>query len=86
MKELEKLLKALANRRRLAILKYLKENQRASVGELAYEISLSFKATSKHLAILSSVDIVDKTQVGLQMFYSLLPKQKPVVKRILKLL
>lgn len=35
MKEFEKPPKALANRRRLAIVKYLKQNREAAVGEIA---------------------------------------------------
>ena len=60
MRKLERILKALANRRRLAILKYLKENKNAPVAEIAYEIDLSFKSTSKHLGILSAIDIIGK--------------------------
>lgn len=86
MKKLEKILKALANRRRLAILKYLKENKKAPVAEIAHEIDLSFKATSKHLGILLSVDILEKDQINLQMFYYLSEKQKPEAKHILSLL
>jgi len=71
MKDIEKTLKALANRRRLAILKYLDKKSKASVGEIAKEIKLSFKATSKHLGILRNADILDREQVNLQMFYYL---------------
>ncbi|MDO8624160.1 MAG: metalloregulator ArsR/SmtB family transcription factor [bacterium] len=70
-KELERIMKALANRRRLAILKYLKEEKEANVGDIAEKIRLSFKATSKHLGILSSSGIVDRDQRSLQMFYRL---------------
>ena len=70
MKDLEKVLKALANRRRLAILKYLKSNKQETVGGIAGEIGLSFKATSKHLGILSSCDILEKEQKSLQVFLS----------------
>lgn len=86
MKKLEKILKALANRRRLAILKYLKENRQAPVGEISHEINLSFKATSKHLSILSALDIVDKEQRSLQMFYRLSDNQEAPVKYIISLL
>lgn len=86
MKELEKTLKALANRRRLAILRYLKKNREASVGEIAGEISLSLKATSKHLGILAACDIVEREQRSLQMFYQLASNQKPAAKHILSLL
>jgi DNA-binding transcriptional ArsR family regulator len=86
MKELERSLKALANRRRLAILKYLKANKEAPVSEIAQEIHLSFKATSKHLSVLSAADIVERDQRGLQMFYRLSAQQKPVARRTLDLL
>lgn len=71
MKELEKIFKALANRRRLAILQFLKKNKEASVGTIARAIKLSVKATSKHLGILSAVDIVEKEQRRLLVFYRL---------------
>ena len=68
MKELERSLKALANKRRLAILKYLKQKKEAPVGEIAEAIKLSLRATSKHLGVLASVDIVEKDQRSLQIF------------------
>jgi DNA-binding transcriptional ArsR family regulator len=86
MRKLEKILKALANRRRLAILKYLKENKEAPVAEIAHEIDLSFKATSKHLSILLAVDIVEREQRSLQMFYRFSGDQDPAVKYIISLL
>lgn len=85
-RELEKQLKALANRRRLAILKYLKEHKEAPVGEIAHEIKLSFKSTSKHLAVLAALDIIERDQRSLQMFYRLTPTQPAAVQRILSLL
>lgn len=72
-KESERILKALANRRRLAIMKVLKKEKEANVSEIAGEIKLSLKATSKHLSILFAVDIVDKEQRSLQMWYRLSP-------------
>jgi len=86
MRELEKILKALANKRRLAIIRYLRENKEAPVGEIANEINLSFKATSKHLNILSAIDIVEKDQRSLQIYYRLAANQKPAAQRIIHLL
>lgn len=86
MKNLEKTLKVLANRRRLAILKYLKEEKEASVGEIAGKIDLSFKSTSRHLALLAGVDIVEKDQRSLQMFYRIAGNQKPASKFLISLL
>ena len=86
MRELEKILKALANRRRLAIVKFLKKQGEKSVGDIAHEINLSFKSTSKHLGVLSAVDIVDREQRSLQMFYRLSRNQKPAARHIISLL
>lgn len=86
MKDLERTLKALGNRRRLAILKYLKQNKEAPVADIADAIRLSFKATSKHLCVLAAVDMVEREQRSLQMFYSISQTQKPAFNRILNLL
>ncbi|HLC99642.1 MAG TPA: metalloregulator ArsR/SmtB family transcription factor [Patescibacteria group bacterium] len=71
MKELEKQLKALANRRRLAILKLLKDRRRLAVGDIADLIKLSLKATSKHLGVLYAAGIVEKEQVNVSVLYRL---------------
>jgi DNA-binding transcriptional ArsR family regulator len=86
MHKLEKILKALANRRRLAILKYLKENKEAPVAEIADEINLSFKATSKHLGVLSAIDIIEREQRSSQMFYRLSAEQELPTKYIISIL
>lgn len=86
MKKFEKILKAVANRRKLTIIKFLKSHREATVGEIAEVIRLSFKATSKHLAILSSVEIVDREQRSLQMFYRLASSQVPIAKHLIALL
>ncbi len=87
-KDLERVMKALANRRRLAILRLLKtgKGKEASVGEIAEEIRLSFKATSKHLGILFAAGIVDREQRSLQMFYRLSPDAPAAARSILSLL
>jgi len=85
-KELEKVLKALANKRRVAILKYLKRVGTASVGEIADTIKLSFKATSKHLVILSNTDIVEKEQISLTMIYFLPKISHPMVAKLLSII
>ena len=86
MRGLEKTLKALANRRRLAILAHLKKNRGVSVGEIAREIKASFKATSKHLGVLLGADIVEKDQKGPEVHYRLSDSQKPAANRIINLL
>ena len=82
MKELEKQMKALANARRLAILKHLKAKRSASVGEIAEAIKLSFKATSKHLVILYAAGIVSKEQEMLTVNYSISPDLHKTTKQV----
>ncbi|OGY43074.1 MAG: hypothetical protein A2729_03860 [Candidatus Buchananbacteria bacterium RIFCSPHIGHO2_01_FULL_39_14] len=86
MRELEKILRAMASHRRLAILKYLRDHREASVGELAEKIDLSFKSTSKHLSILLAVDILEREPRSQQMFYSFSFSLKPVAKQIINFL
>ena len=69
--ELEKILKALANRRRLSIVAYLKRVGKAKVGDIAFELQLSFAATSRHLVILERTGILDKEQRSTEVFYYL---------------
>ena len=64
-------MKALANHRRLAIVVYLSRHDTASVGVIAHEINLSFKATSRHLSVLRAADVLDREQVNLFVHYRL---------------
>jgi DNA-binding transcriptional ArsR family regulator len=85
MREIEKILKALSNKRRVYILKILDKQGTASVGDIASEIKLSFKSTSKHLAVLSAAEIVEKEQVNLTMMYSIKKPQHILVRTTLSL-
>ena len=79
-------MKALANKRRLAILRYLKGRKEATVGDIAEEIKLSFKSTSRHLSVLFSSDILEREQKGLEVYYRLASGVPESAKRILSLL
>ena len=85
-KELERVMKALANKRRLATLRIIKKRKEINVGYLADSLKLSFKATSKHLAILVGAGLLEKEQRSLQMFFSLSPTMPEAGKRILALI
>ena len=85
-KELEKLFKAFANKRRIAIIAILKNNKEATVGDIAEKIRLSFKATSKHLGILSSADIVEKEQRSSQVFYKISTSLPESIRRVISLI
>ncbi|MDO8561290.1 MAG: metalloregulator ArsR/SmtB family transcription factor [bacterium] len=85
-RDLERVLKAFANRRRVAIVRLVRKSREASVGDIADDIRLSFRATSKHLATLSAVDILEKEQRGLQVFYRVAHDIPDVAQKILSLL
>lgn len=80
---MEKILKALANHRRLLIIKILKTKRKKSVGSIAEEIKLSFKATSKHLSVLYAQNLVEREQVSLQMYYRLADNLVPIAKSVI---
>ncbi|OHA16671.1 MAG: hypothetical protein A3G52_03080 [Candidatus Taylorbacteria bacterium RIFCSPLOWO2_12_FULL_43_20] len=86
MNDLEKSIKALANRRRLAIARLLKKSSDLTVGELAENIKLSFKSTSRHLSVLYAAEIIGRDQKGLEMHYYLHKIQKPGAKEIISIL
>ncbi len=83
---IDRQLKALANKRRLAIIKFLDKQTEASVGEIAENIRLSFKSTSRHLSILVAAEIIDKEQKSRNVFYYLTSPRSSLVKQILSLL
>jgi len=85
-KELESNLKALANRRRLAIVRFIKKKKEASVGDIADEIKLSLKSTSRHLAVLFSAGILDREQRSLQVFYKVATEIVEPIRRIVSTL
>ena len=86
MKEMERTLKALGNQRRLAILSHLKKNKEVNVGDIASIIKLSFKSTSRHLAVLASANMLEKEQRSLEVFYRLASQQNQVAKYVISLL
>jgi DNA-binding transcriptional ArsR family regulator len=83
-REIERILKALANKRRLSIVTLLYVEKEQSVGEIARSIKLSFKSTSRHLSSLINAEVVDKEQRGTQVFYSLNSKAPEIAKRFLR--
>ncbi len=78
--------KAFANKRRLAILRYLMTHPEASVGGLADAIKLSFRSTSKHLAILVVAGVVEYEQRGKQIFYKLVSSPPALIRKLLTLI
>ena len=84
MKRLERILKALANPRRLAILAYLKRAHEANVGRIGGEIHLSLVSTSKHVVILYRAGLLEKEQRSVEVFYRLAKPPEVFVDDLLK--
>ena len=78
-KNVAKVFKTLGNERRFLITKHLFNNKELTVGQISELINLSFRSTSKHLTVLTSMDFVETRQVSLNRFYSInrisFPKQ-----------
>ncbi|MBI4094723.1 MAG: winged helix-turn-helix transcriptional regulator [Candidatus Liptonbacteria bacterium] len=83
MKQLERVFKGLANRRRLAIIRILSKKKELPVAEIAKHIDLSFTSTSKHLARLHELDILDRRQESLTVYYRLGDTPPVAVKQVL---
>ena len=79
-------LKYLANEHRLAIVMYLKIKKSASVGEIADNLKISFKATSKHLAILEKGGVLTCQSDNPFMIYSLSPNSSRFIRHLISLL
>ena len=82
-REIERVYKAVANRKRVLIVRYLQAVRTATVGDIAKAIRLSFKATSRHLQLLSGTGYVTSEQHGLYVYYSLSPKSD-FINRVLR--
>ncbi|MBI5465736.1 MAG: winged helix-turn-helix transcriptional regulator [Candidatus Kerfeldbacteria bacterium] len=71
MREGTRLFKSLGNDRRLKIISLLRGRAEMSVGEIAQQLKLSLKSTSRHLLLLEQVGLLNREQRGLEVFYSL---------------
>lgn len=85
-KELEKILKALANKRRIEMVRYIRAKRGATVGEIADEVGLSFKGVSKNLRVLYSAGILEREQSGLQVTYQISDSLSEVTRKALAIL
>lgn len=84
MKEIERMLKALASRPRLKILQHLKIHKTATVTEISAALKLAPATVSRHLLRLAMVDIVVSIRRSRFVFYRLRLPQDPLVKLVLE--
>lgn len=82
-KDISSVCRVLGNSRRITILKYLKRKKEASVSDIANHLKLSFKATSRHMRSLLTINIVEREQRGLLAFYKLAPPTNTIVRTVM---
>ena len=61
--------RVLANINRLKIIRMLSGGGKMSVGEIAEDLKISFKATSNHLAVLKNLDVLESQGAEGHVFY-----------------
>lgn len=81
--ELLKILKAVANENRFAILKCLRKNKELTVGDLAEMTNLPFRSVSRDLFVLRKADLVQSRNHYSERLYSINTQDFP--KELLKL-
>lgn len=86
VRNMERVLKALANKRRLAILHHLVKNRSATVGELAALNRIAMGSTSRHLSILKGVDLVDQEQKSVEIYYRLTVDGERLIQKLTTIL
>ena len=75
-------LKALANKNRLIILREIKQKKSITVGETAKILDITIAAASSHLQILEKAEILSRKKRGLNVTYRLMLTGEQWVKRI----
>ncbi len=81
--ELGKLFKIFSNKYRLQIIVFLKNKKEASVGEIADNLTASFQAVSKHLAVLEKAGILTSRYDGSFVMYKILDNLPDVINKLL---
>lgn len=66
-----KVFKAVANEKRVKILRLLLKEKELSVEEIAQRLKIGYKTVSSHLQRLINVNLVKRYQKGLFVFYSI---------------
>ncbi len=85
MKRWTQIFKALANLNRLKIIKLLSQGEAHTVADVAAEIDISFKATSKHLIILHNLDVLESEGKKGHVFYSLNSEMPKDLRKVINL-
>lgn len=86
IRNLEQKLRAIANARRLVILRELQKNKSMTVGDIAESVRLKIAPTSQHLRILKAAGIIEYKRKGKYVTYCLSLKQEEPIRKVLSML
>ncbi|MCK4256949.1 winged helix-turn-helix transcriptional regulator [candidate division WOR-3 bacterium] len=84
--ELMRLFKAVANKRRLEILRLLSSKGEKNVSEVAECMDISIMSASRHLLQLERVGLLKNRQQSIWIYYSINDKPSPIAKNVLQLI
>ncbi|MDO8601615.1 MAG: metalloregulator ArsR/SmtB family transcription factor [bacterium] len=85
MKHWTQIFKVLANYSRLKILKLLSDGEARSVSDIARDIHVTFRGTSRHLNLLYAMDLLTNDGHSGHVYYSLNKKMPADAKRAVEL-
>jgi len=77
--------KAMANVNRLKIITMLAKGQSMTVGQIAQELKISLKSTSKHLIMLHNLELLEYLGKDGHVYYSLNPNPPKDLQKTIKL-
>ncbi|MDP2703645.1 MAG: metalloregulator ArsR/SmtB family transcription factor [bacterium] len=86
MKRWALVFRVLANVNRLKIIRFLSDGNKKNVTDITRHLGISFKATSNHLALLKSVNVLEAEGATGHVFYSLNQPLPADFKRALSML
>lgn len=81
MRRWTQIFKGLANITRLKIILLLSDEAERTVSEIAREVHVSFKGASRHLRLLSALDILTEEGKDSHVFYAINRKMPPDMQR-----
>ena len=85
VKRWTQIFKAFGNPNRVLIVKMLTKGKRMDVSSIAGKLDVSIKATSKHLIILSNLDVLNSLGRHNHVFYELNPRAPADIREAIKI-
>jgi DNA-binding transcriptional ArsR family regulator len=86
MKRWAEVFRILSNINRLEIIRLLSKGESLPVGEIATHLKISFTATSNHLAMLKSLDVLEAKGSEGHVYYSISKQMPADFKKIINLM